>query len=300
MSAGGERAEALRQAYAHCGVVARDSERDRWLSALFAPEAARPHLHAIAAFDHEIGRIRIVTREPLAGEMRLTWWREALAGDRANEARGHPIAGALLDTIETFRLPRTLFENAISARQFDLYDDALPTLHDLEGYCGETCSSLFQLGALILAGGRDVGAADASGHAGVAFAVTRFLLALPAARATFLPRDMLARHDVSLADVAARRAGPGLAAALRELIAAARVHLAKAETHLERLPADVAPAYAPLAMIPLYLARLERTADAPFSASIEVAQWRRQWALWRWARRRKNPSPVVAGEGKLS
>ena len=294
------RAQTLRQAYAHCGAVAREGERDFWLSALFAPEAARPHLHALAAFDHEIARVRALTREPLAGEMRLTWWREALAGDRANEARGHPIAGALLDTIETFRLPRTLFENAISARQFDLYDDALPTLHDLEGYCGETCSSLFQLGALILAGGRDVGAADASGHAGVAFAVTRFLLALPAARATFLPREILERHGVALADVAARRAGPGLAAALRELIAAARVHLAKAEAHLERLPADVAPAYAPLAMLPLYLVRLDRVVDAPFSAAVDVAQWRRQWALWRWARCRKNPSPVVAGEGKLS
>ena len=286
MSEGEARAQTLRQAYVRCGAVARESERDLWLSALFAPEAARPHLHALAAFDHEIARVRSVTREPLAGEMRLAWWREALDGSRAEEARGHPIAGALIDTIETFRLPRALFENAIAARQFDLYDDAMPTLHDLEGYCGETCSSLFQLAALILAGGRDVGAADASGHAGVAFAVTRRLLALPVARASFLPRDMLGRHGVPLGDIDERRAGPGLAAAIRELIAVARAHLAKAETHLATLPAEVAPAYAPLAVVPLYLARLDHAADAPFAAPMEVAQWRRQWALWRWARRR--------------
>jgi len=30
--------------------------------------------------------------------------------------------------------------------------------------------------------------------------------------------------------------------------------------------------------------RLERAADGPFGAVVEVPQWRRQWALWRWAR----------------
>ena len=287
VSEGEARAETLRQAYAHCSVVARESERDLWLSALFAPEAARPHLHALAAFDHEIARVRSVTREPLAGEMRLAWWRETLDGSRAEEARGHPIAGAVIDTIETYRLPRTLFENAIAARQFDLYDDAMPTLHDLEGYCGETCSSLFQLAALILAGGRDVGAADASGHAGVAFAVTRRLLALPTSRASFLPRDVLERHGVSLSDLDERRAGPGLTAALHEMIAAAGAHLAKAESHLEALPAEVAPAFVPLGVVRLGLKRARRAAAAPFAQIAEAPVWRRQIALWAWARGRR-------------
>jgi phytoene synthase len=282
--------------YAHCERIAREHDRDRWLAALFAPAAARPHLNALTAFDCELGGIRGRVREPLAGEMRLAWWREAFSGARPEEARGNPIAGALLETIERFRLPPMLFENAVAARQFDVYDDAMPTLHDLEGYCGETCSSLFQLGALILAGGRDAGAADASGHAGVAFAITRLLLALPA-RAAYLPRDLLERHGVARGDIDERGGGAGLTAALRELIAAARAHLAKAETHIETLPAQVAPAYAPLAVVPVYLARLARAAGAPFDSPIEVAQWRRQWALWRWARRRKSPSPALAGEG---
>ena len=159
----------------------------------------------------------------------------------------------------------------------------MPTLHDLEGYCGETCSSLFQLAALILAGGRDVGAADASGHAGVAFAITRRLLGLPIARASFLPRDMLERHGVSGADLDERRAGPGLAAALRELIAIARAHLAKAETHLEALPATVAPAFVPLGAVRLDLKRAQRASAAPFAPTAEAPAWRRQLALWAWA-----------------
>jgi phytoene synthase len=231
--------ESLPEAYAHCESLARDYDRDRWLSALFA------------------------------------------------EAAGHPVAAALLATIAKFALPVALFENHIAARQFDLYDDPMPSSNDLEGYCGETASSLFQLAALILAEGRDVGAADASGHAGVAYAITGLLRALPLTSArgqVYLPLDLLQRHGVSAEDVRARRSGTGLAAALRELCGAARAHLSRAEAQIAGLPKPAAAAYAPLAVVPGYLTRLERGVDAPFGGPIEVLQWRRQWAFWRWAR----------------
>src|ERR1700678_1870549 len=106
----------------------------------------------------------------------------------------------------------------------------MPGLNDLEGYCGETASSLFQLAALILADGRDIGAAGASGHAGVAYAITGPVRALPLTSArgqVYLPRDLLERHGVDPEDVRARRSGSGLAAGLRGLGAAARAHLAR-------------------------------------------------------------------------
>ena len=274
----------LRTAYRHCESLAREHDRDRWLSALFAPERARAHLNALTAFNYEVGRLREIIREPLAGELRLTWWREALLGSR--EVAGHPAAEALLDTIRKFALPTILFENHLEARQFDLYDDPMPSFRDLEGYCGETSSSLFQLAALILGEGRDVGAADASGHAGVAYAITGLLRALPLTSArgqVYLPRDVLERHGASPEDVRARRASRGLAAALRELCTSARGHLAEAEARIAGLPKSIAPAYAPLAVVPGYLAKLERVVAAPFDAIVEVPQWRRQLSLWRWA-----------------
>ena len=70
--------------------IARENERDLWLAALFAPERLRPHLHALAAFAHETGSVAARVREPLAGEMRLAWWREAMAGARPEEAAGRP------------------------------------------------------------------------------------------------------------------------------------------------------------------------------------------------------------------
>jgi phytoene synthase len=103
--------ESLSEAYAHCESLARAQDRDRWLSALFAPTAARPHLHALSAFNYEVGRLREIVHEPLAGELRLTWWRDAVT---RGDASGHPVSEALLDTIAKFKLPSSRRGSSIS------------------------------------------------------------------------------------------------------------------------------------------------------------------------------------------
>jgi phytoene synthase len=291
MSERQERAEALARAYAHCADLARERERDRWLAALFAPEAARPPLHALAAFAHETARVRAAASEPLAGEMRLAWWREALAGLRDAEAAGHPVAAALIDVKARFALPLAAFEDLLQARAFDLYDDTMATLADLEAYCRKTASALFHLAALILGEGRDLGAAEASDVAGLAFGLTEVLttFAKTGARGPiFLPREMLERRGASLHDVRARRDEAALRAVLAvlaELRELAERRLAEAETRVAALPAILAPAFIPLGGVRLDLARLRR-ARAPFEPFAAPAPWRRQWALWRWARAR--------------
>ena len=98
-----------------------------------------------------MARLREAVRDPRAGEIRLVWWREALRRRRGDEARGNPVAAALLDTLDKFRPPPHLIENAIAARQFDLYDDPFPSTVDLEAYLGETRSGLLQIAAFVLA-----------------------------------------------------------------------------------------------------------------------------------------------------
>ena len=277
----------LAPTYAHCEALTREHDRDRWLAGLFAPERARKHLYALTAFSYEVGRLREVMREPLAGEMRLQWWREAIGGTRAGEARANPVAAALIDTIDRFGLPRKAFADLCDARAFDLYDDPPATLRDLEGYCGETCSALFQLAAIILGEGSDLSAAEAAGHAGVAYALVGQLRALPLTSArgqVFLPADMMAAHGISRDDVMARRASAGMRAALRDLRGHARRHLAAAQSLIPKLPAQIRSALLPLAVAPLYLAKLEKQAATPFADIVEAPQWRRQWAIWRAAR----------------
>ena len=45
------------------------------------------------------------------------------------------------------------------------------------------------------------------------------------------------------------------------------------------------PAFLPVALVPGYLAAMERPGYDPFKTAVEVPQWRRQWVLWRAARR---------------
>lgn len=265
--------------YAHCSDRARAFDRDRWLGALFAPAPLRPHLYALIAFEAEMAHLREAVRDPRAGEIRLVWWREAMAGTR-DEALGNPLASALLDTLRKFRPPPHLIENAIAARQFDLYDDPFPSIVDLEAYLGETRSGLLQIAAFVLAEGRDLGAAEASGLAGVALGLVGLLRGMTGPRPlAFAPADLLARHGVSLAEFRERHASPGLTAALGELGALARRRLKEAEAARQLLPRALAPGYAGLATAPLWLAAIERGHAPP-----EIAAWRRQWALWRWSR----------------
>lgn len=56
----------------------RRHDRERYLSTLWAPAAARPALQAIHAFDLELQRIVVDAREPMLAEIRIAWWCEQL------------------------------------------------------------------------------------------------------------------------------------------------------------------------------------------------------------------------------
>ena len=277
-------ADALAEAYVHCGQIARVNERDLWLAALFAPAPLRPHLHALAAFAYETGGVAARVREPLAGEMRLAWWREALAGARPAEAAGAPIAAAVTDTMARFALPVSAFENWLQALTFDVYDDPMESLEALEGYGIATGGALIALRARVLAEGHETGAQAATDAAGAGLALTRAVLdfALGRRHPLLTPRALIERHGVSFAQARAGSGGDGLRAALVELADAAAARFDEAEAHLAALPSALAPAFAPLATARLDLKRWRRAA-APFAPA---APWRRQWALWLWARRR--------------
>ncbi len=270
-------------AFQQAADIVRDRDPDRFIADLFAPEAARRHLFALHAFDAEITRIRFAVTEPALGEIRMQWWRDAVAN---NEAGGNPLAEALLQTITAFRLPRPAFDALLTARIFDLYNDPMPGMADFEGYAGETASALVQLGALVLASGNDVGSADAAGHAGVALALRDGLRRLgidAKRRQLFLPRDRFVAEGVDVEDIFAARASSELKWALTGLRDVARNHLAKAVAASQVLPPATAPAFLPLALVGQDLARLDFA--RPFDPQAMLPRWRRQLRLRRAARK---------------
>jgi 15-cis-phytoene synthase len=269
----------------YCKQLVREADKDRFLATLFAPAAQRPALFALFAFNAEITRVRDVAREPMPGEIRLQWWREVVEGQRAEEAGAHPVAAALMQTVVQYGLPVQRLSDLIDAHAFDLYDDPMPSLAHADAYATKTSSVLFQLAAKIL----DANAAVdiLSRHAGIAYGFAEQLRLFPrhaARRQLFISLDILQRYGAAPEDIFAGKATLELRAALAEMRLHIRGHLTAASDLLAAVPATVLAAFLPVALVRPLLRRMESRSYDPFGA-IDVPQWRRQWTLWRAARK---------------
>src|ERR1700761_667817 len=100
----------------------RRSDPDRWLASRFiAAAGARADVIALYAFDHVLARVPFQVSEPLMGEIRLTWWREALDEIYgAGPVRAHPVALALSDAVRPRGLSRAPLDALVEARFGDI------------------------------------------------------------------------------------------------------------------------------------------------------------------------------------
>lgn len=266
----------------------RRSDHDRWLTSLFADPRDRPALTALYAFNQEIAKTRERISEPMAGEIRLEWWRETIAGLYAGKVRKHPVAEALSDAIESYALPEREFQEVIGARRGELYDESPKSFSDLLVYADASGGRLARL-AMRICGG-ETRLLDAAERVGRAWALTGLLRALgfqAAMRRTMLPRDDLADAGIAPESLfmgefpeEARPLAGRMAAAAQDAIETAR----QAAGTVPRR------AISPLLLAPLardYLRRLDRAKGDPFAADFERGAARRQLALaWAALRRR--------------
>lgn len=144
--------------------LVRRVDPDRWLSSRFIGDPAlRADVVAIYAYDHELGRAPKVASNPLLGEIRLTWWREAL--DEIYEGRHvrhHPAAQALAAVVARHGLPRAPLETMIDARYREL--DATPMdAAEAEAWARGTAGEAAEVAASLLGSGP--GLAQAAGAA---------------------------------------------------------------------------------------------------------------------------------------
>ncbi|HWM82554.1 MAG TPA: squalene/phytoene synthase family protein [Pseudolabrys sp.] len=267
-------------AYRYCEKLVYDTDRDRYLATLFAPKPQRRHLLALYAFDIEIARIRHVVHEPMPGEIRLQWWRDAISRQRDEEAAANPVAAALLDTIDNHRLPLQPFLDLIEARSFDLYTDPMVSVAALDGYADKTDGGIVGLAALVATGASPE---PAIRRAIFARTIVRLLQSLPhdASRGQlYLPLDLMQQFGAEPGDLLAGKATPEVEAVLANLRLRARDALTAARA------AAVAPAMLPvllsLAPVKPLLQRMERE-HHPF-APPESPRWMRQWSIWRASR----------------
>jgi phytoene synthase len=209
----------------------RRVDPDRWLSSRFIGQAAaRADVIALYAFDHELARAPRVASNALLGEMRLTWWREALEEIfEGRPVRQHPAAQALAAAVERRGLKREPLETMIDARYREL-DPAPMSEGEVLDWARDTGGAAAQLAAQVLDPATEAKMALAGGSA---WSLGKRLADNPDLRPTFLKVIHAARSAsrnlsvgafpaVAHAALAGRPAQNDFARRLRLTIAVAR------------------------------------------------------------------------------
>lgn len=242
--------------------LVRMHDRDRFQTALFAPPAAREALFSLYAFNYEVARIREAVHEPMLGQIRLQWWREAIEAAFTGAAvRAHPVVEAIATTIRGYALNRAMLDRVIDARERDLDDAPHADLAALEAYAEGTSATLVHL-ALDVLGVDAAVAREAARHVGIAYGLAGVLRALP---------FHLRRGHPLIAD--------GLL--VSEIAEAAAKHLAAARSRRREIPSAALPALLGARIADRAIKRLEREGFDPFAIAGEsdpLQSWRLAFA----------------------
>lgn len=259
----------------YCNTELRRTDPDRWLTALFAPDSRRPGLYALYAFNAEIARVREAVSQPMIGEIRLQWWREAWEGIWADQPRNHPVVLALHAHCRNLNRDDVLA--LIDAREIDMMEAPPANMTALLDYAEASSASLMRLAAQILDTSLPE---DVARDAGIAYAITGLLRATPhlaAQNRVMLPAALLGAHGLAAEDLYQRETGADLAAVMAEVAEEAGRRLQAARQY--SVPRVALPAILPATLAGLHLKALAARSFDAIAAETAVTPLRRQMAL---------------------
>ncbi|MGF6231875.1 NADH dehydrogenase [ubiquinone] 1 alpha subcomplex assembly factor 6 [Inquilinus ginsengisoli] len=253
------------------GEQVRRLDHDRYLTCLFAPAPRRAGLFALYAFNIEVAKTREVVSQPLLGQIRLQWWRDAIGEIYDGRPRRHEVLDALAPAIWAYDLSRAHFDTVLDARERDLEDEPPATLADLERYAADTAGPLLRLHLEVL-GVREDAAHRAATAVGTAWALVGLMRALPfhaRQKRLYLPQEIIAAAGVDRGLLFEMKPHDGLRRAAARVAEAARERLAEARALRHEVPRTAVPALLSARLADGYLRRLRRAGHDVFSALVQ-------------------------------
>jgi len=268
--------------------VARAREPDFYLTALLAPRSARPALVALAAVAGEIERIPAEVSEAPLGEIRLQWWREALADIDAGRLTGHPAADNLARAIRGHAISLAPLQDAVDACAQNLYADPFDDQSAFEAYVSGRYRPLFAIGRDLLLQASQVvppvGADRELAGAADAYGLARLLADLPRHMARGrvpLPLPLLMALGFEPAQINSPRSIAAVSSAGLQLCEEARSASARMWSSESWQMRTARVPFIPIAMVEPYLQAFERYGPVGNAAAREISPLRRVWRLWR-------------------
>ncbi len=124
-----------------CADLVRRADPDRFMAAMAAPVPARPVLFALYALNVEVARVPWATSEGMIAQIRLQWWRDALAEIAAGgPVRKHEVITPLARILSPKQAGD--LDEMIAVRHWDIYKDPFDDPAHFERYIDQTSGSL--------------------------------------------------------------------------------------------------------------------------------------------------------------
>ena len=160
-----------------CAALVERGDPDRFAATMAAPVAARAVLFPLYAFNLEVARAPWVTQEAMIAEMRLQFWRDAVAEAVQGRVRAHEVVTPLAGVNRDHALPVDVLDRIAAARRWDIYRDPFEDRAAFDAYLDDTAGGLMWLAALALGAGPASEAAVRD--AGWAMGLAAYLRAVP-------------------------------------------------------------------------------------------------------------------------
>jgi phytoene synthase len=283
--------DAVSESYAYCQALARSAARNFYYSFLPLPRErfrAMCVLYAVFRVSDDLADSDSPVEERAAA---LARWRAELLEAASGGAAAHPVLPALADVISRYSIPHARLIEVIEGVEMDLRPIEFNTFADLARYCYHVAGAV-GLACIQVWGYHDERALGAAVDCGTAFQLTNILRDLreDALRGrVYLPREELARFELTAADLACGAVDDRFTRMMQFEVERACGFYTRARALFDYLDEPGKPVLE--AMLGIYgglLDQIQRRGYDVFSRRIELGRVRKFWlasramARYRW------------------
>jgi 15-cis-phytoene synthase len=271
----------------YCQDKAARSGSSFYYSFMFLPPPRRAAITALYAFCREVDDVVDECPDPSLARVKLAWWRTELAALDGG-APTHPVTRALAPCMQEFAITTARLGQIIDGMEMDLTQNRYLDFAGLERYCFHVAGVVGLLAAGIF-GATQADTLEYATRLGLAFQLTNIIrdVGEDALKGrVYIPMNELARFDIPVSDILARKHSTQFVELMRFQTDRARQYYREAFALLPA--ADRSNQKPGLVMAAIYqtlLDEIEADSYQVLDQRVSLTPLRKLWIAWRTWRR---------------